>query len=549
MKLSFSWKLGIVITLLSVGLTSICVTSFYYISYKMVMSQIGKNMLYVGRLGALMLDDEARDAIKRLTLATEKDSIVSADDIAAMKPSTTLKSLSQENIDRYHGSRDFKLLRDVLCMVTLATVHDMEPRKTEYRVEDPLRVINNGAFAVYIAVPIKESPNNEVWKYLVSPAPEPTADGWPGNPIGNLAKGWEPLNYLFLGKSYVDDRLYTDEFYTSLSAAVPILNKDGSTLAIFGIDYAATEERNQLIALKYFSYGLVFASLLLSIFSSMYMAHRMGSSLRILSDAAQKVAENDFSVSLDIKSKDEFAILGKVFNQMIVSIRKYMLELEEKNKQLATIVLDMHDGVGAILSSIAMNSAKDVAKEDDACRGSVDRLVSINHLARKGLVEVRFLMNVLDYDQYDYSVIVEEIKMQSADILAPSGIEFQLEILGDLPRDRMEFRQFLDLQRIFREIFVNIVKHSKATHCAVALDFRGKDVAMKISDNGSGVTKENCSGGRGLKSLMGRAQQLGGKLEYHQRNGFHIEFSIPNPGCANVNQSLLTDDISKNKSL
>lgn len=189
MRISFAWKLGLIGTLLSVGLSSICVYSFYVISSRMVMTQIGNNLLHVGRLGVFMLDDEARAAIKRLTIATARDSILSSADIAAMPVSTTLPSLSPADTKRYHASADFQLLRDVLIQLTLATIQDLEPRQTSYLIDNPMQVIDSGAFGVYIAVPIAESPNMEVMKYLASPAPVPTADGWPGNPIGNLAKG------------------------------------------------------------------------------------------------------------------------------------------------------------------------------------------------------------------------------------------------------------------------------------------------------------------------------------------------------------------------
>ncbi|EKD39380.1 MAG: sigma factor SigB regulation protein [uncultured bacterium] len=527
MKLSFSWKLGLVVTVLSVSLTSVCVYSLYLISYKALMGQITKNMLHVGRIGALMFDDEARAAIKRLIAATERDSIVGEAEIAAMPPRTTLKSLTQEDIDRYHASSDFQMLLDVLSMVSLATSQDMEPKQSHYRLDEPLKTISAGAFGVYLAVPIKESPNMEVWKYLASSAPLPTSDGWPGNPIGNLAKSWEPLDYLLKGKSFVDDRLYTDEFYTALSAAVPILDQDGSTLAILGIDYAATEERNKLLVLKLFCYGLVAGSLLLSIISSAYLARKLGSSLRLLADAARRVADNDLAVAIDIKSNDEFAMLGRVFNQMVVSIRKYMLALEEKHNQLATIVLDMHDGVGAILTSIVMNSEKHAATDQTSLAATAARLQSVNHLAREGLTEVRFLMNALDYERCDFAVIVEEIRMQGADILAPSGVKLDLRIAGELPRGRMEFREFLELQRIFREAFVNIVKHSDATHCEVSIDFTGPDVAISIADDGAEVGQESKGGGRGLKSMGGRARRLGGTLEYFRRDGFHIKLSLP----------------------
>ena len=503
------------------------------------MSQIGNNLLHVGRLGVLMLDDEARAAIKRLTIATARDSIVSAADIAAMPVSTTLPSLSPSDAARYHASADFQLLRNVLTQLTLATIQDMEPRQKSYLMDNPLQVITSGAFGVYIAVPIAESPNMEVMKYLASPAPVPTADGWPGNPIGNLARGWEPLDYLFRGESYADHREYTDEFYTSLSAAVPILNSDGSTMAILGIDYAATREKNKLFILRLFCYGLVISSLLLSLISSFYLARRLSSSLRLLADGAARVTNSDYSVSLPITTNDEFAVVGKAFNQMVVSIRNYLLDLENKNNQIATIILDMHDGVGAILTSIAVNSTQN-GHGNPSPPLPENTLLSINHLAREGLSEVRFLTNTLDYDQFDFKVILEEVNLQSRDILTPAGIKFNLELIGELPKNQIDFRDFLQLQRIFREAFVNIVKHANASQCTFRIAIEATSLAITISDNGTGGTDQCGNGGRGLHSLAGRTKQLGGLFTHEQNGGFHLRLTFPHLLNAASNNSIET---------
>ncbi len=528
MRMSFAWKLGLVVTLLSVSLSSVCVYSFYVISVRLVMNQNGSNLINVGLLGVMILDDEARAAIKRLTLATAHDSMVSAADIAAMPVSTTLESLSPADAARYHASPDFQLLQDTLIKLVMATVQDMEPRQKHYLINEPLRVINSGAFGCYIAVPIAESPNMEVMKYLVSPAPVPTADGWPGNPIGNLARGWEPLDYLFRGKSYADHREYTDEFYTSLSAAVPILNSDGSTMAILGVDYAATQEKNKLYLLRLFCYGLVLSSLLLSLISSYYLARRLSSSLRLMVDAAAKVGANDYSVSLPTASNDEFAIVAKAFNQMVASIRSYLLDLEYKNNQIATIILDMHDGIGAILTSIAVNSTPNASNNASLAQGAISPLVPINHLARAGLSEVRFLMNTLDYDRIDFQVIIEEINLQSRDILTPAGIKFELNISGELPETDIDFRQFLQLQRIFREAFVNIVKHANAGHCTFSIAIASTRLSITISDDGDGPINQTNNGGRGLNSLGERAKQLGGVFTFDPGDGFRLHFTFPN---------------------
>ena len=528
MRMSFAWKLGLVFSLLSVGLSSVCVYSFYVISVRLVLNQIGNNLLHVGRLGVMMLDDEARAAIKRLTVATAGDSIVSPADIAAMPVSTSLESLSPADAARYHASPDFRLLQNTLIKLSLATVQDMEPLQKHYLIDEPLRLINSGAFGCYILVPIAESPNMEVMKYLVSPAPVPTADGWPGNPIGNLARHQGQLDYMVRGKSYTDHREYTDDFYTSLTAAVPILNSDGSTMAILGIDYAATREKNKLYLLRLFCFGLVLSSLLLSLISSYYLARRLSSSLRLMVNAATKVGANDYSVSLPTTTNDEFAIVAKAFNRMVASIRSYLLDLENKNNQIATIILDMHDGIGAILTSIVVNSTPNNRKDASLSQSAINPLVPINNLARAGLSEVRFLMNTLDYDRINCPVIIEEINLQSKDILTPAGIKFELNISGELPETEIDFRQFLQIQRIFREAFVNIVKHADASLCTFSLAIVSTCLSITISDDGNGQIDQTNNGGRGLKNLGERTKQLGGLFTYETNDGFCLHFTFPN---------------------
>lgn len=527
LKLPFRWKIGIVATSLSVALTSICVYALYQVTYKAMMAQITRNMLHVGRIGGLMIDSEARAAIKRLKAATERDSIASQADIDAMLPRSTMKSLSAEDINRYHASDDFLILLNILRRLTLATHQDMEPPHDHLPIEEPFKLISSGAFGIYLAVPIKESPNMLVWKYLASAAPFPTADGWPGNPIGNLAKSWEPLDYLLQGKSFVDDRLYADEFYTSLSAAVPLLEPDGSTLAILGIDYAASRERNKLQMLKLFCYGLIGASLVLSGACSLYLAKKLGASLHKLTEAAQQVADNNLNTTVDIRSRDEFAILGEAFNQMVANIRNYTRALEDKQSQLATVILDMHDGVGAILTSIVLNTGK-AGNRNTPLPGEQDsRLQAINHLAREGLAEVRFLMNSLEHDVFDSRSLIAEIEMQGADILTPSSIRLTVATSGSMPDHLFSFTEFVDLQRVFREAFVNIVKHAAAGTCEVIIGFAEKHMTIVIGDDGRNFTPPDYSGGRGLKSMQARITRQGGSFSWNWDSGFRIEISLP----------------------
>lgn len=494
--------------------------------YKMMMNQIGQNLIDVGRLGSYLFDDNARKAIKRLDEKTEKNIAVSDDQIFSLKQWQILSSLTQESIDQLHSSDDFQLLLKLLQQITLASYQDRKPNQDKVVFTEVYSLVQNGAIATYLAVPIKQSPEKAVLKYLVSAAPYPTKDGWPGNPIGTLERFREPLAPYFDGNSHVDTVLCTDSFYTSLTAGVPIFTADGQILAMLGLDYAATQENHKLMLLSYLCYSFVLISFILSLLFSWYIAKRLGSPLQQLHDAALKISNNDYSAHINITSRDEFALLGSVFNQMAVNVHSTLKKLEDKNHQLAVVISDIHDGIGAILSSIFMISQN--SSNTDPVATSENVFLPINRLAKQGVEEIRFLMNALEYKDIDFSAIHEEVELLAADILIPSGIAFEFDTAENTPTQKIRFEYFINIQRIFREVFTNTIKHSNASVCQVVFRYQeNSQWLVYISDNGSSLSPNLQSSGRGLKNINTRIKQLNGTMESYCLNGFTLKFTIP----------------------
>lgn len=518
MKFSFGLKLGIVISVLSVSLTGLCVYYFYTTTYQMTIKQMGKNLRDVGNVGALLFDHETREALKRVKQQALVAAKLDRKLMEALPVGGVHRSISVEAVKRIHASGDFQLLVRKLKMIAHASYKDSEPLLDDYEIE-PVAGYDNGMVGTYIAIELGAGFPRDIGMYLVSAAPEPTSDGWPGNPIGTLFRSYVPFSE-FQQKIFVLYDLITDDFYQSLSSTVPLFDENRETIAVLGLDYAAGRELNKLTRLGWLCAGLIAVSFVLSVLLSVVISRRMNAPLRQMHDAAGRVGNGDLDADVQINSSDEFGLLGRTFNLMLGNIRRAMRKLEDKNRQLAAVISDMHDGVGSILTSIALISGQN-SKQSDT------QLTPINRLSQQGLAEVRFLMNALDYDKCDSGLILNEVENLAADILVPAKVRFDLKIHGDPPQHEIPFADFLNLQRVFREAFTNILKHSAADHCLIQFSFSASNCGILIRDNGDGGKAIAQTSGRGLDSMQARIKGLGGTVQYVADTGFAIRIDLP----------------------
>lgn len=84
------------------------------------------------------------------------------------------------------------------------------------------------------------------------------------------------------------------------------------------------------------------------------------------------------------------------------------------------------------------------------------------------------------------------------------------------------------LVRIAREAIVNAALHGSARHVDVVLLRRGRDLILRVSDDGRGITDAERSG-FGLRTMRARAASLGGRLSASPRpdGGTELELVVP----------------------
>jgi hypothetical protein len=128
--------------------------------------------------------------------------------------------------------------------------------------------------------------------------------------------GLEDLKNGLNGPS-VDRSFTTDKWGRWISGYAPILNDDGVTVALLGVDEAASElvdrKNSLLIALMYIDLIL----LPLMIFVAIFMARSVSKPFRILAKGMQRVSHGELNYKLPISEKGPQAIFASLFNSMI----------------------------------------------------------------------------------------------------------------------------------------------------------------------------------------------------------------------------------------
>tara|TARA_Y100000768_G_C23587168_1_gene499926 strand:- start:185 stop:595 length:411 start_codon:yes stop_codon:yes gene_type:complete len=87
----------------------------------------------------------------------------------------------------------------------------------------------------------------------------------------------------------------------------------------------------------------------------------------------------------------------------------------------------------------------------------------------------------------------------------------------------------LGVYRIYSELINNTLKHSGANKVWITMQKEHTCFECSYADNGKGLNTDETSAGLGLKSLEGRANALGAKLEIgnHKQGGFRADLKIP----------------------
>jgi two-component system, NarL family, sensor histidine kinase DesK len=190
------------------------------------------------------------------------------------------------------------------------------------------------------------------------------------------------------------------------------------------------------------------------------------------------------------------------------------LQRREKTSERERIAKDLHDVLGHSLSSLALKAelARRIFHTDP--KRALMEISDVERIARQGLEDMRGAI----HGYYAGDIYAEldrvELLLKAANI----DVKRNCESLEMPPaKERV-------LALIVREAVTNILRHSQAKACRLAL-FRDEGVyRLEISDDGRGGSHEE---GVGMRSIRTRAEAFGGTAVWSSAIGTQLSVSLP----------------------
>jgi signal transduction histidine kinase len=250
------------------------------------------------------------------------------------------------------------------------------------------------------------------------------------------------------------------------------------------------------------------------------------------------VGRGDFAaVGAPVGGIREVEDLQRALTRMAGEIRAYQQSLheylgavttaqEDERKRLAR---ELHDDTVQNLIALQqrVQAARRKVGRDPA--GLESQLAELQQMVETTTNEVRRFSRALRPLYLEEAGLVAALETLARDT-SQDALKVSLEVIGDTRRLPPEIE--LALYRIAQEALTNVVRHARAKSAHVRLEFAGRDVAVRVQDDGVGfAVPERLSdlvgaGHYGLMGIQERAQLLGARFAVHSRPGEGVTIEV-----------------------
>jgi ligand-binding sensor domain-containing protein len=201
---------------------------------------------------------------------------------------------------------------------------------------------------------------------------------------------------------------------------------------------------------------------------------------------------------------------------------RYRLGQIKKQQQIRKeIASDLHDDIGSSLNTVKIFAH--LAHREPENPGHFTRIEESLSQVSLGL---RDIIWVLDDAQDNLYELLERIKRFAIPACQAKDIIFSGEISGDSDKgiSKAEKRNLL---LIAKEAINNSLKYAQCHSISVKIEQSGKNISLKIADDGIGFDANNPLYGNGLKNMHYRAKQIAFSVKINSilRNGTQIELT------------------------
>jgi methyl-accepting chemotaxis protein len=292
---------------------------------------------------------------------------------------------------------------------------------------------------------------------------------------------------------------------------------------------------------------MVFLLVILTVLLHRIITEPLGKMLSVM----KEIEYGNVDARIVTRGDDEFASLGRLFNQLedirleytsgmereIENRTKEIINLQKENIRLRIIeekeriFRNLHDSLGARLTNIFISN--NVAKKafthnDKLLKDMLDRIDKNTSQGIKDLKEIIFGPEPGD------RVIIDFVKLIGFNIqerLKLKNIKFHYTSDNKKEINNLDSSLRFEIEKLLQEIVSNILKHAEAESVYLDMYIDGMNLKINLKDDGVGFeyTREKETG-FGINGIIGRIKRIDGEVKIESAPGKGVAFiiSIPN---------------------
>ncbi len=225
---------------------------------------------------------------------------------------------------------------------------------------------------------------------------------------------------------------------------------------------------------------------------------------------------------------------------VLVLFRKYrkfkiISEQEAINKERLRIARDLHDDLGATISSISIYSTAVKQKLSEGNITETEKILDrISEDAQEIVTGMSDMLWTISSENITIENLTDRIHSYGAGLMQLKDIHFTLSCSQTIGSIKLPIEVRKNIFLIFKEAINNAVKYSEASKANFNISLVDGSILFKISDNGKGFEvkmQESEVIGNGLRNMEQRALEIHSELVIISNHslGTVISLRIPIP--------------------
>lgn len=200
----------------------------------------------------------------------------------------------------------------------------------------------------------------------------------------------------------------------------------------------------------------------------------------------------------------------------------YQTQLQERFR----MAKDLHDDIGATLSSISMYSEAIKSQVKEKLPHLENVLDKMGENSRDMVTSMSDIIWAINPDNDDANKLISRMEAYARDICSLKDMQLHFDAAPAFSHIKLQVEQRKNTYLIFKEAVNNAAKYAAAKNIWVQLSLNDKEISLLVKDDGNGFNEATVRKGNGLKNFEARAKEIKGVIAVDSVEGSGTTISL-----------------------